>query len=164
LLIAVKLVISSLAILAFAWPLDGDKLDKDGILRKKDGKVRYLERYRAVDACPDGFRIPTAREFAEFSNSQKAKGILNSDDEDREKKNGQINKIKILNPNGKSEIFLFSHQGYKRPSGDLGKLTFFSSSIVPEGHFPVVIFRGSSGQLDLDAAGNHFAVRCIPEN
>jgi hypothetical protein len=108
-----------------------DKLDLDGILRSDDGSIRYIDRDAAMTACPQGTHLPTIRELAELSKANGAKGILELNQLDPKKKlpAGYYGVHGAINPDGKKDSFYYNPSGYVRPSGDLGKNWFWSSSI-----------------------------------
>jgi hypothetical protein len=157
---ALKSFILIYSVLALGYPREGDKLDKYGILRSSDGKIRYLERYRAMKACPYGFRPPTAREAAGIAVKYGANGGLSPESSNE---SSRTHTPGAMDPSGKVDSFEYSSSGYKRPSSAFGKNAFFTSSVVPEGVFAPIILNGVSGSLDTNAVGDHFAVICIPK-
>lgn len=109
-----------------------DKLDSYGILISDDNSVRLMNHYDAMKACPKGTHLPTIRQLAKLSQASGAKGVLNRDVLNPNPPRGYYD-IAVSNQTGdrlrERDRFYYSHQGYQRPSGDLGNYSFWSSSI-----------------------------------
>ena len=138
----------------------------DGILRKGKatspiscaGEVAYMKQSDAAEwySCPFGTHLPTAREFAERSESFGAQGILKNVDGSsvtlEQVQNGSVNLpsdynlIQAVNDNNKKDYFYFSFKGFRNPGGDLGKI-FWSSSLVEYDSDQAYAFFGTDGYV-----------------
>ncbi len=117
------------------------------ILKEPNGTpVRYIFD-QAVIACPPGYRLPTAREFAVYAQSRGAKGILETYDVPT----GQTPllpylKISVVNPDNSRDEFYFNYEGFVPEQSDLREHYFWSSSRelgVPNKAFQFNVFYGS---------------------
>jgi hypothetical protein len=141
-----------------------NSMDKDGILRDRQGRVHFMTHYVATgvdprtgkkiqpDVCAAfGGRLPTIRELAQMARSSGAKGIVKEcTTDDRH----CYENIDITNPDYKEDHFFYSATGYKRPSDDRGRDWFWSSSVYTFGHnyessFYAYYFQNVTGYIGL---------------
>lgn len=108
------------------------------IAKNPDGTVKLMMYPEAVRYCSQqGGRLPTGREFSILSINHGAAGIIERSQIKNEKEEAKILKkgyILIIQRelNGSIDEFYFSSVGYKRPQGDLGKYSFWSSSLTSD--------------------------------
>ena len=166
-----------------------DFLDSDGILRKSDGSIRFMDHYEATgidkqsgkkvrpDVCAvHGAHLPTILELAQISESFGAAGVLKNADgtivsyEQARKIQMAFGYqlVKAINPDGSKNEFYYSFQGYHRPQGLLGDRRFWSSSIPDWEEFSkyAYIFLGINGNANLFSEFENLRtltnpVRCI---
>ena len=128
------------------------------IAKDEEGNVLHLNQLDAEKYCKEqGMRLPTIRELALYAQSLEAAGIS-------ETKKEELYLVKGSDAAGNSDHFYFSHKGYKRPKGDLGKYWFWSSSVHPDYTFSAYVLNGNNGDVGLDVSSyiNDFnAVRCV---
>ncbi len=119
---------------AFAAPVFGE------IIKNPDGSVHKVSLADAPFYCagPDK-HLPTAREFAEFAQSQGAKGIREtafagaplwqvSSEIAQNEKEGFYPIYETVVGQGTTVDFYFNETDYKKPPGDFGQNWFWSSS------------------------------------
>lgn len=97
-----------------------------GIAKDAKGNVLRMNQSDADNYCRNqGQRLPTARELALHSQSLGAQGISETE------KYGYYLR-QVSDSAGNPDRFYFSHDGYKRPAGELGDNWFWSSSVLPD--------------------------------
>jgi hypothetical protein len=109
------------------------------------------------------YRLPTARELAQVSQSLGAQGIIEVKDvSEKDKENGYY-LLKGSDSEGNSDHFYFSHKGYERPAGDLGIKWFWSSSVHPHFSNSAYSLYGVWGHVDYvgRSVDSNSAVRCV---
>lgn len=140
-----------------------DHMDKDGILRMKDGSPVMADQKEAIEACASfGMHLPTIREFAVLAQSQGATGIL----EKSTVANGQVPpgyyRIQALSLDGVRDEFYFNQTGYVRPRGHLGFYHFWTSSLNFEQPYYFYTFESDTARLPFGNIGG--VVRCFPNH
>jgi hypothetical protein len=123
---------------------------------------------KAEEYCnSQGSRLPTAREYSQFSLSLGAEGLLEEQEYKEQKAAGKdvSNYIKVSTKedNGKIDTFYLDHGGYQTPNGNLGFEWVWSSSISSTGNTKPYQFLSIYGFLHSE---ENFpivkgAVRCI---
>lgn len=169
------LLIASLVFLSSV--AQASKLDQDGILRKDDGSIHYMNHYDALKACPEGTRLPTVHEQAKESEARGAKGILkNTDGSEVTRQQVESGAVQLprdyyfvsaLIDSSKAatadnvDEFYFNFRHYDRPEGDLGTEFFWSSSVysydIKDAHSLFSVF----GIVVVGSRGDLSAVRCV---
>ncbi len=143
-------------------PVHADQIDSNGILRSDDGHQLYVTHNVAMNACPVGMRLPTAREFANESQARGAEGILEADQVDPENPPKYYYKVSALNSDGSPDDFYFNFYGYGKPEGNLDLTRMFWSSSVDSTRNDFAIgFSAYYGDVDASLSSRYFAVRCI---
>lgn len=100
-----------------------DSVDQDGPLRDDHGKVILMKQADALSACGKrGMHLPTIRELVRMYQSA---GLIIWETNDP---GGDLWPVPARNPNGKTDAFYLDNRNYVRPSNDLGKNWFWSSS------------------------------------
>lgn len=109
-------------------------------LREADHSAKLMTQYQAMGfddsgnilpegpACPEGRHLPTVREFAQYTQSLGAKGILDLSQVDPKHVPLGYKLIRVMNPDKKTDEFYYSAAGYK---GHADELVFWSSSVDP---------------------------------
>ncbi|MCM2279985.1 MAG: hypothetical protein NDJ89_18080 [Oligoflexia bacterium] len=145
-------------------------LDGNNYLWKSNGKLQQLSFYEALNACPSGKHLPTARELAELSQTNGAKGImeidaaksLGADPEAPPRQGSNLSFYQktgydlidtfVPHSNGIRDRFYFNPSGYKQPdsigcSGGQGIWSWSASLYVyyPDGYS--YQFEGENGSL-----------------
>ena len=111
--------------------------------------------------------LPTIRELVRLN--QSAGLVLKEPNEVPvgEIRSGAVRPISAINPNGETDDqFYYSNDNYARPSGDLGRNWFWSSSVLTDGSDAGLYLYGHSGNV---FAGVYYAphddgkiaVRCV---
>lgn len=138
-----------------------DRLDADGILRKDDGSIIYMDHFDALNACPNGTHLPTVRELALDAQARGAQGVLEAG---QGSVPSRYDMIASINPDGFKDIFYFNFDDYSRPLGDSYKVWFWSSSIGSSYTTAAYHIHGGSGDIASTWRGGVFhAVRCFPD-
>jgi len=115
------LILNSVAVNSHAS--DGARPQIGGLVRNSDGSIRNMNQDDAIDYCASqGQHLPSAKEFAQESQSMGAAGISET------AKEGYY-PVKAQNSDGTIDNFYFSFAGYDRPTGDLGSTWVLSSSV-----------------------------------
>lgn len=132
---------------------------------ERDDGACLMTQKNAIDYCVSvGAHLPSARELAQLSRSQGAKGILSDSEYVTEKRGsdkGKAYQITAKNLDEKIDNFNFSYAGYQRPSDSLGNHWFWSSSVNPYDSYYAFYFYGVIGVVDIDVRDNFSAVRCV---
>ena len=117
---------------AIIWELDHPAIyPKLGpILRNADKKIKYMTFDEALKSCPEGSRLPTAKEFASVSRSLGAVGSIDPYLVDPAQVPPGYNEVYTKNPNMTMERFFFSNVGY-RPIAEFVNVPLWSSSVYP---------------------------------
>jgi hypothetical protein len=134
------------------------------IVKNSDGSIRYMSQYLATEYCSSqGMRLPSAREFAQLSQSLGAKGIKEFNEFPNESAAKKAGYYPVLATRwNEHDGFYFSNQGYNRPTGELGNNRFFSYSHNPYMSSPnSYIFFGDSGYVWEDSPTVFSAVMCV---
>ena len=129
------------------FSLRADCAELGEIVRNANGSVRPMTQYHAEIYCKEhGTRLPTAREFAVYSQRLGARGIRETaypgvaysnaavQAEISQMDGSGYGPIYVYVPrSGQSAVdFYYAYGGYQRPAGDLGSHWFWSSSIYPD--------------------------------
>jgi len=129
--------------------------------RNSDGSIRNMNQWDAEAYCEkQGFRLPSAREFAYYSQSRGATGLIEYGDHKTSDRANFL--IKVGNPDNTEDIFYFDGHGYHPPSSNKGNIWLWSSS----GHLyesdQVYIFSDYFGDFELYGLSPYgdMAVRC----
>ncbi|MBX9880320.1 MAG: hypothetical protein K2Y22_17815 [Candidatus Obscuribacterales bacterium] len=108
-----------------------DLYDDSNIIRDDVGKVVSVTQDEAIKLCKQqGGHLPTAREYAEYINPI---GILEVDYLEK-KLNGKVPdgfyKVECVNPDGKVDSFYYNNENSQKLTGEISKLSFWTSSKV----------------------------------
>jgi hypothetical protein len=117
----------------------------DQILRRANGSILFMTQYEASgvdpvtkikvrpDACEAAGkgRLPTIRELAQEAQTLGAKGVLEVNQVDPNNVPAGYYLVSAINPDRQKDEFYFNHDGYQRPSGDLGAHLFWLASVHP---------------------------------
>ncbi len=123
----------------------------------------------ALEYCAShGMHLPSARELAQLASRQCTSDIAGKEPcgaagISETAKDGYY-QLNAQNADGQSDIFYFSYAGYKRPAGDLGNHSFWSSSVFPNNSSRAFFLSGDHGYVDYDLYQNYYfyyAVRCV---
>lgn len=158
------------------------------VLRDGSGNVLYLSQIEASgistltgkkerpDACEVAGKghLPTLRELAEDAQKKGAKGILEVSQVDPNEVPSGYSKISAYNSDGQIDEFYFNRSGYKRPHGEIGDYTFWSSSALTNTFAYAFTMDGTTAVIDSENRGKlphtidgkllaHVQVRCFPD-
>jgi len=134
------------------------------IAKNADGSPNFMTQSEAIAYCkdpnqvPQPAHLPSARELVQLSTSLGAKGIVDKCEGSDQK----CYTISAINVDRSQDTFNFSYEGYQRPSGELGKNWFWSSSVYSYGSGLAYVLYGADGNV-----GNYYrghsnsAVRCV---
>lgn len=108
-----------------------DLYDDNNIIKDDAGKVMSVAQDEAIKLCrQQGGHLPTAREYAEYINPN---GILELDYVEK-KLNGTVPdgfyKVECVNPDGKVDSFYYNNTNSPQLTGQISKLSFWTSSKV----------------------------------
>lgn len=127
------------------------------IVRKADGSVARMSDQEAYYHCLSlNAHLPTVRELALYAQSLGAAGIAA---ERLDNSYGFIN-AKNADRYRQDDDFYYSNEGYQRPNGELGDISFWSSSENPL-ELTRFYLDGVTGKIDNHFFG-HRAAWCIP--
>lgn len=131
------------------------------IERDDRGEIIRLYQDEAIEHCETkGSRLPTAREYALFALEFGAKEVS-------ETENDRNYLVKGSDSEGNPDYFYFDSNGYYRPSNDLGRNWFWTSSNSPDYAEFAYVFNGILGYVSYgyrngyNGSDRYYAVRCI---
>jgi uncharacterized protein (TIGR02145 family) len=133
------------------------------IAKNADGSPNLMPQSEAIAYCkdpnqvPQPAHLPSARELAQLSTSLGAKGIVDKCEGSDQK----CYTISAINVDGSQDTFNFSYDGYQRPSGELGKNWFWSSSVSSYYSYSAYYLYGVNGSVYYDYRYDYNAVRCV---
>lgn len=107
----------------------------DLIVRYPDGSPIQASWSVAMQACPAGMRLPTARELAKWAASRGAKGILEVNQVDPRATPAGYQLISVVDPDGKNDSFFYSYEGYESTIEKHQKYDFWTSSSRPDNQY-----------------------------
>lgn len=156
-----KNVLFLIGILSLSTAVSGYSEQIGDLLRDGSGQVQFMNQRLAGRACAaKNGRLPTIREFAQESQSNGAKGILEVGQVDPGNVPPGYDRIWAKNPDGNIDIFYYNRDGYRPPQGDLGRHIVWSASWIDS--FDGLAFSSSYGELDFwDREEFRAAVRCV---
>jgi hypothetical protein len=139
-----------------------EHLNSDGILVDDDGHYIYKSQIEALNACPAGTHLPTARELAEYSHSLGAVGIAKPSDFRPGGPHGGWYLVLATDPDGTKDEFYFNVFGYSAPA-KIDNHSFWSSSTVTDGPGPRWQLSGGFGYLEYGYGTSSYTnVLCRP--
>ena len=156
-----------------AAPIFGD------IVKNADGSIRHANQRYADEYCRDrGFRLPTARELAQVSQSRGAAGIRETAHVGVVRTDPAVQQeITAMRKEGYAPFyahdgihptsvdFYYSYVGYQRPAGEEGSIIFFwSSTKYPFAANFYYRLHVDSGHFNADSDGRYYvesAIRCV---
>lgn len=140
------------------------------LARHADGSVYYMNHRDALEYCRrEGSRLPSIDELVLYAESLGAKGIAKADGGLPDSSYYRIRILAEVNeyglyPNWGPSIkdqykFWFSHEGYRRPTGDLGNESFWSSTLKYS--FTPYYLDGRDGEILDQLNSTELAVLCV---
>jgi hypothetical protein len=116
------------SLFAIGYMAQADSVDRDGIIRDPQGKIRVISQTEAIEVCASfGMHLPSLRELIRLSPSII---IIDGYDMRPMAPSAYISLVSRV-PGEKMDWFYYNFENYERPTGDLGSHSFWSSSNFP---------------------------------